>query len=103
MESLTYEDYRLNILTNELKYQDHTVKLTPTEGTILKIFFLNAGKLVTKQQLMQNIWQGGSFIEDSVLNVNMSRLREKLDQVNLRGRLVTERGRGYRLVTADES
>lgn len=102
VETLAYEDYRLNILTNELTHQDSAVKLTPTEATILKILFLNSGKLVTKQQLMQNIWQGGLFIEDGVLNVNISRLREKLAQVGLRDRLVTERGRGYRLVTADE-
>lgn len=102
METLTYEDYQLNFLTNQLNHHGIIVKLTPTEGMILKLFFLNAGKLITKQQLMQTIWQGGLFIEDSVLNVNMSRLRDKLAQVGLRNRLLTERGRGYRLVTADE-
>ncbi|GHP13990.1 DNA-binding response regulator [Lentilactobacillus fungorum] len=102
METLTFEDYQLTILTNELKHGDVSVKLTPTEGTILKLLFLNAGKLVTKKQLMQTIWQGGLFIEESVLTVNMSRLRDKLAQVNLRNRLVTERGHGYRLVAADE-
>lgn len=102
LSALKFEDYRLNVLTNELTYQGRAIKLTPTESIILKLLFLNAGKTVTKTQLMQQIWQGGQFIEADVLNVNISRLRDKLEQVGLRNQLVTERGHGYRLVSANE-
>ncbi|GAF40401.1 response regulator protein GraR [Agrilactobacillus composti DSM 18527 = JCM 14202] len=100
LETLNFEDYSLNILNNELTHGIASVKLSPTEGTILKLFFLNPDQTLSKKQLVQKIWQGGLFIDEGVLSVNISRLREKLAKVDLRARLVTERGRGYRLVRA---
>ncbi len=95
---LTFEDYQLSILKNELRYHDQTVKLTPTKGVILRLLFINANQTVTKQQFLEALWQGGAFIDENTLKVNISRLREKLAVVNLRQQLITERKRGYRLV-----
>ncbi|MBA1434397.1 response regulator transcription factor [Bombilactobacillus bombi] len=96
-EELNFEDYRLNMLTNELHYQQQIVKLTPTEGLLLKLFFLQPQQTLSKEVLRQKIWQSGEFIDDAVLNVNMSRLRNKIAPLNLKNRLITERGHGYRL------
>ena len=60
--------------------------------------FINANQTVTKQQFLEALWQGGAFIDENTLKVNISRLREKLAVVNLRQQLITERKRGYRLV-----
>lgn len=102
INDLMFEDYRLNILTNNLKIGQKQVKLTPTEGVILKLLFLNAGQVVSKKTIMNELWQGGSFIDEGALNVNLSRLRKKLAVVDLENRLVTERKQGYRLVEKDE-
>lgn len=99
-EELIFQNYHLNILTNEVSYQQQTVKLTPTEGLILKLFFLQPDQTLSKEDLQQKIWQSGKFLDDSILNVNMSRLRNKITPLHLQEHLITERGRGYRLVSS---
>ena len=99
-EELIFQNYHLNILTNEVSYQQQTVKLTPTEGLILKLFFLQPDQTLSKEDLRQKIWQSGKFLDDAILNVNMSRLRNKITPLRLQEHLITERGRGYRLVSS---
>ncbi|KRL37893.1 response regulator transcription factor [Liquorilactobacillus uvarum] len=96
-KKITVKGYQLNVLNNCLSYTGQTIKLTPTEGIIMELLFLNPNKTISKDRLMQNIWQGGLFITQNALNVNVSRLRSKLATVNLKEKLVTERGRGFRL------
>lgn len=100
-QELTFENYRLSILKNELVYQQQVVKLTPTEGVILRLLFINANQTVTKEQFLQALWQGGAFVDENILKVNISRLRNKLSKVNLSQQLITERKRGYRLISHD--
>ncbi|KRL01114.1 response regulator protein GraR [Liquorilactobacillus capillatus DSM 19910] len=95
---ITVKDCQLNVLTNSLSCAGQTVRLTPTEGIMMKLLLLNLNKTISKERLMQNIWQGGLFITENALNVNLSRLRNKLDVVALKENLITERGHGYRLV-----
>ncbi|GAJ25701.1 DNA-binding response regulator [Liquorilactobacillus sucicola DSM 21376 = JCM 15457] len=97
-KKITLGKYQLNALNNCLNYAEQSIKLTPTEGIIMQLFFLNVNQTISKERLMQSIWQGGLFISQNALNVNISRLRSKLAPVNLKEKLVTERGHGYRLV-----
>lgn len=97
---LRFENYQLNVLTNVVTQGDQQVKLTPTEGLILKVFFMHPQQIITKKQLLQQIWQSGEFLDAAVLNVNMSRLRSKVATVGtLKEQLVTVRKRGYQLVS----
>lgn len=97
---LRFENYQLNVLTNVVTQGAHQVKLTPTEGLILKVFFMHPQQIITKEQLLQQIWQSGEFLDAAVLNVNMSRLRSKVATVGtLKEQLVTVRKRGYQLVS----
>lgn len=97
---LRFENYQLNVLTNVVTQGVHQVKLTPTEGLILKVFFMHPQQIITKKQLLQQIWQSGEFLDAAVLNVNMSRLRSKIATVGtLKEQLVTVRKRGYQLVS----
>lgn len=97
---LRFENYQLNVLTNVVTQGTHQVKLTPTEGLILKVFFMHPQQIITKKQLLQQIWQSGEFLDAAVLNVNMSRLRSKVATVGtLKEQLVTVRKRGYQLVS----
>lgn len=97
---LRFENYQLNVLTNVVTQGVHQVKLTPTEGLILKVFFMHPQQIITKEQLLQQIWQSGEFLDAAVLNVNMSRLRSKVATVGtLKEQLVTVRKRGYQLVS----
>ena len=97
---LRFENYQLNVLTNVVMQGAHQVKLTPTEGLILKVFFMHPQQIITKEQLLQQIWQSGEFLDAAVLNVNMSRLRSKVATVGtLKEQLVTVRKRGYQLIS----
>lgn len=97
---LRFENYQLNVLTNVVTQGAHQVKLTPTEGLILKVFFMHPQQIITKEQLLQQIWQSGEFLDAAVLNVNMSRLRSKVATVGtLKEQLVTVRKRGYQLIS----
>lgn len=93
-----FGDYQLNAMTNILGNASQQVKLTATESMILKLLIINMPQTVSKQQLLELIWQNGAFIDQNILMVNMSRLRDKLAQLGLRENIVTERGKGYRLV-----
>lgn len=97
---LRFENYQLNVLTNVVTQGAHQVKLTPTEGLILKVFFMHPQQIITKKQLLQQIWQSGEFLDAAVLNVNMSRLRSKVATLGtLKEQLVTVRKRGYQLIS----
>ncbi|MSE07809.1 response regulator [Lactobacillus salivarius] len=96
--NLNFANYQLNQLTNELSKGTIVVKLTPTESLILKLLAINKGEIVTKIKIIQALWQGNNFIDENALNVNISRLRTKLEPLGLKEKLVTIRGKGYLLV-----
>lgn len=97
-ERLSWDDNQLNTLTNEVTTPAGTVQLTPTEGAMLGILINHINNTVSKETILQMLWQGGTFLNDNTLSVNVSRLRSKLATVNLKENLRTERGVGYRLV-----
>ena len=99
VDSLNWDTNDLNSLTNELTTPKGTVQLSPTESALLSVLITHLNQTVTKEQLLEWLWQGGKFLNDNTLNVNISRLRSKLATVNLNDNLRTERGIGYRLVT----
>lgn len=97
-QGIQFGDYQLNAMTNILGNASQQVKLTATESMILKLLIINMPQTVSKQQLLELIWQNGAFIDQNILMVNISRLRDKLAQLGLRENIITERGKGYRLV-----
>lgn len=101
-DKLNWGANNLNSLTNELTTPNGSVQLSPTEGALLGILISHLGHTVSKEHLLEWLWQGGKFLNDNTLNVNISRLRSKLATVNLDSSLRTERGVGYRLVTTHE-
>ena len=77
------------------------IDLTPTEYKMLSVLALNAGKVVTNKQLLQEVW--GRYSEDNnhYLRVYAQRLRRKLDDDPMQPKyIITEAGVGYRLKTA---
>ncbi|WP_367342294.1 response regulator transcription factor [Limosilactobacillus sp.] len=101
-EQLQWGDNHFNHLTNELSNNAGTVQLTPTEGALIAVLADHHGKTVTKHQLLEWLWQGGKYLNDNTLNVNISRLRRKLETIDLGNAIRTERGVGYRLVVDNE-
>jgi two-component system KDP operon response regulator KdpE len=76
------------------------VTLTPTEYDLLRVLVTHAGKVLTHQQLLRQVWGAGYEQEQHLLRVNISNLRRKLEPDMARPRYVqTEPGVGYRLRT----
>ena len=91
-------DFRLNSLTNTVKYKDVSVRLTPTEAIILKILFKSPHEIVSKKKFIKFLWENDQFINENILEVNISRLRQKLSQLDDRKHIMTIRGKGYQWI-----
>jgi two-component system KDP operon response regulator KdpE len=78
------------------------IQLTPTEYDLFKLLVAHAGKVITQQQLLQQVWGGDYHDKAHLLRVNISNLRHKLEPDPTRPTyIVTEPGVGYRLRPAD--
>lgn len=82
---------------SKLYYEKREVDLTRTELKILELLFLQKGEYVTREEIMIQLWEDESFIDDNTLAVNVARLRKKLAQVELTDFIVTKKGIGYAL------
>ena len=61
----------------------------------------NKGKVVSRERLMERLWETDSFVDENTLTVNVNRLRKKLDGVGLEGFITTKVGVGY-IITVDQ-
>lgn len=74
---------------------DERVELTKNEYRILKTLMEHPQQVVTREQLIERLWQSDSFIDDNTLTVNVTRLRKKLEDAGLVGFITTKKGMGY--------
>lgn len=96
--SITVDDFQLNSLTNTVKHKDTSIRLTPTEAIILKILFRSPHEVVSKKKFIKFLWENDQFINENILEVNISRLRQKLSQLDDRKHIMTIRGKGYQWI-----
>ena len=73
------------------------VSLTKNEFQILQVLFDHAGDIVSREDLMKELWNSDFFIDDNTLSVNVARLRKKLEAVGLKDFIETKKGVGYGL------
>lgn len=85
----------LNIGDNTLLYQNEKVPLSKNEFRILHILMENKGRVVSREKLMERLWETDSFIDENTLTVNVGRLRRRLERVGLADLIVTKFGVGY--------
>ena len=94
---LRYKNVELDILTATISYQNKKVELSKNELHILMYLFYHSEQIVTRDELMDNLWGNGNFIDDNTLSINVSRIRQKLKGINLENFIITKRGLGYQL------
>lgn len=87
----------LDLDTYKVVYKDKHVVLSETEGKILSLLLGNTPQVVSRQRIYKELWGGEEYVDENVLQVNMTRLRKSLEEVGLRDSLQTVRGHGYRL------
>lgn len=90
----------LNLGDNTLVYQGERINLSKNEYRILLALMENKGKVVSRERLMERLWETDSFVDENTLTVNVNRLRKKLDGAGLEGFITTKVGVGY-IITVD--
>lgn len=79
----------------KLKYKDKIIELTKNEYRILNILLSNIGKVVTREDILEALWDNTVFVDDNTLNVNITRVKKKLNDLGIENAIVTKRGVGY--------
>ena len=85
----------LNTGDNSLTFRGEKIPLTKNEYRILLCLMENKCKVVSREKLMERLWETDSFVDDNTLTVNVNRLRKKLDTAGLENFISTKFGVGY--------
>lgn len=85
----------LNTGDNTLLYEGRNVELTKNEYRILNTLMQNKGKVISREKLMEALWQNDCFVDENTLSVNVNRLRKKLESYGLTDFITTKFGEGY--------
>ena len=95
MQEIDCDGFKLNIAERVIKKDDWKFELTKNEYTILYYLCINRGRIVSRDEIMDYLWESEEFIDDNTLSVNVKRLRGKLEELGLVDRIETRRGQGY--------
>ncbi|MFG6497309.1 response regulator transcription factor [Fictibacillus sp. UD] len=90
-------DYEKNLVTND----NGSVELTKNEMFILKLLIEQKNKIVSRDNLINSLWDDKRFISDNTLTVNVNRLRKRLDEIMLGQYIETKVGQGYMAIEED--
>ncbi len=85
----------LNLSDTTLTYKDKKVEMTKNDYKILQLLMENVGNVVTRDEIMQRLWESDNFVDDNTLTVNINRLRKKLQELGLDDFIKTKKGIGY--------
>ena len=94
-DKIDAKDFVLNMQNSSISKDDKVIELTKNEYKILKYLIQNRGRIVSREDIMETLWETESFIDDNTLSVNITRLRAKLEELGLKELLETRRGQGY--------
>ena len=97
-DDLFYDDIIVNPQKGTLDKNGKTLELTKNEMIIFTFLLRSRGKIVSRDNLMTDLWNNNEFINDNALTVNISRLRSKLQEFGLEGKIETRKGQGYKLL-----
>lgn len=95
IEKIDCDGFTLNIAERVIEKDEQKIELTKNEYTILYYLAKNRGKIVSRDEIMDYLWESEEFIDDNTLSVNVKRLRAKLEELGLMDRIETRRGQGY--------
>lgn len=85
----------LNLNDATLTCKNRKIELTKNDFRIVQLLMENAGRVVSRDEMMQRLWESDQFIDDNTLTVNITRLRKKLAEAGLGQWIITKKGLGY--------
>ena len=88
-------EFVLNTAGRIIEKEDNKVELTKNEYKILEYLVLHRQQVISRDEIMDYLWESEEFVDDNTLNVNIKRLRTKLEELGLIDQIETRRGQGY--------
>ena len=95
IQKIDCNGFTLNIAERVIEKNNQKIELTKNEYNILYFLSTNKGKVVSRDEIMDYLWESEEFIDDNTLSVNIKRLRAKLEELGLVDIIETRRGQGY--------
>ena len=95
MDFLEFKGLKFNISQSLIEFSGEKIDLTKNESKILYSLIKNKEKIVSRNKLMDELWQSDEFVDDNTLTVNINRLRKKMESIGAIDMLQTKRGQGY--------
>ncbi|MFJ7930925.1 response regulator transcription factor [Peribacillus sp. NPDC096622] len=92
---LTHRDLSLHVTNSTIQFEEQSIELSRNEFIILQLMMRRIGKIVSREDLMQALWNDEQFVDDNTLTVNVNRLRRKISGIGLEDFIVTRKGMGY--------
>jgi len=90
-----YNGLTLSMAKSTVYYESKEAELTKNELRILSVLMQNANSIISRDDLMDELWQSDEFVDDNTLTVNVNRLRKKLEEIGAADFIKTKRGQGY--------
>ncbi|MDF2566765.1 MAG: response regulator [Oscillospiraceae bacterium] len=97
--SLDVYGLRLDEDSFKISYKEAVLELSKNEFKLLKKLLENADKIVSREELLEELWDDFSFVDDNTLTVNVTRVKTKLGEIGIRDIIKTKRGIGYLMDT----
>ncbi len=94
-EIIAHKGAVLNTADGSLSYENEKIDLTKNEYRILLGLMQSKGRIVSREKLMEQLWESDEFVDDNTLTVNIGRLRKKLEAAGLHDFITTKHGMGY--------
>ncbi|AIY83485.1 MAG: response regulator transcription factor [Clostridium baratii] len=92
---LTYKNFELDLSKGMLVSGDKKLEITKNEIKILSYLIEHKGEIVSREDLMEHLWNSDYYVDDNTLSVNVTRIRKKLQELGIENVIETRRGLGY--------
>lgn len=96
-KTIEYRGLILDVTDSSVSYEGKKADLTKNEFRILQVLMENRGRIISRDALMQKLWDTNEFIDDNTLTVNITRLRRTLESLGLFDFIITRKGAGYQI------
>lgn len=94
----TQQEFVFEVLKGRIYNGTEAVELSKNEIQILQVLAKRQGEIVSRDDIINALWDNCMFVDDNTLTVNMTRLKGKLEDIGIVGAIVTKRGMGYQLL-----
>ncbi|MBM7833364.1 response regulator transcription factor [Clostridium sardiniense] len=95
MDVIEHNGIKVNVLSSTIECNGKAIELTKNELKILHYLLNNRGKIVSRVDIMEYLWDSAMFVNDNTLTVNITRIRNKIEEIGIKDFIKTKRGQGY--------